>query len=454
MHMGKYHFIGIGGIGMSALAHILLQRGAEVSGSDLRASPITEKLTSKGARIAIGQSADNIREGTTIVYSTDISTDNSEYQEAKRRGLLLLHRSELLGLIMRGSSSLLVTGTHGKTTTSSLLAHLLIHTGREPGFAIGGVVCSLGTNGAHGNGPYFVAEADESDGSFLQYPAYGAIITNCDNDHLAYWKTEEALLQGFKTFADRVESKEHLFWCADDAQLSSLKLQGISYGFSKSADFCINACAQEGWNLSFSCAFKDKVYRAIKIPMIGRHNVLNAAAVFGLGVQLNIPEERIRQAFMTFQGVKRRAEKKGETAGISFYDDYGHHPTEIAATLAAFKSAIGNRRLVVAFQPHRYTRTRDCLEQFPEAFSAADAMICTDIYSAGEAPIVGITTEHLLEKIQKRCPAPTTYVARATLPIYLAGHLREGDVLVTMGAGDITKICPEVVEILDGSDRR
>lgn len=444
----RYHFIGIGGIGMSALAHIVLERGCKVTGSDIRPSYITEKLQKAGATIAFGHLAENIQNEMAVVYSTDIAAENVEYQEALKRGLVLLHRSELLARLMDGYQPLLVTGTHGKTTTSSLLTHLLVKAGLDPAYAIGGVVCSLDKNGGNGKGPYFVAEADESDGSFLKYPCSGAIITNIDNDHLAHWKTEEALLAGFKAFAEKVRTEEFLFWCADDARLASLKLKGFSYGFNKTAALQIQGCRQVGWKLFFDFSFKGRRYGQVEIPLIGMHNVLNAAAVFGLGLQLEIPEEQIRLAFATFQGVKRRAEKKGETSGISFYDDYAHHPTEISTTLSAFKSAIGESRLIVAFQPHRYTRTRDCLEQFPSAFDAADALICTDIYAAGESTIPGITTETLLEKIQKKSRTQVTYVSREDLTHTLTSYLRSGDVVVTMGAGDITKLAPQVIEKL------
>jgi UDP-N-acetylmuramate--alanine ligase len=444
--MQHTHFIGIGGIGMSALAHVLLERGASVSGSDLRASPVTQALEKKGAQIAYGHLAETIRPGMRIVYSTDVPAANPEYRRAKELGLEIMHRSQLLGDLMKGDlRPLLVTGTHGKTTTSSLLAHVLVACGRNPGYAIGGTVTSLGKNGSHGNGVEFVAEADESDGSFLNYTGYGAIITNIDHDHMAHWKTEENLIEGFFTFASRILSKDHLIWCADDPHLSSLKLPGVSYGFSKEADFQITSFEQQVWTTSFDCSFEGKNFKNVIVPLLGRHNVLNAAAVFALCLRLGLTEEAIRSAFASFQGIGRRVEKKGEWQGIPIYDDYGHHPTEIIATVKGIKAAIGKRRLVLAFQPHRYTRTRDCFGDYADAFHEADLLVLTEIYSAGESPIEGITSEGLMENIQAKRRLPSHFSTRATLADAVRQLLRPDDVLLTMGAGDITKLGVELI---------
>lgn len=448
-----YHFIGVGGIGMSALALILAERGAEVSGSDIAASHMTDALQKAGVNVMIGHSVKNICRPMTVVYSSDIKPDNPEYAEAKKQKLPLLHRSELLAALMENSLPLLVTGTHGKTTTSSLLAHVLKDAGLNPSFAIGGIVRSLGANGGHGDGHYFVAEADESDGSFLKYSGYGAIITNIDNDHMDYWKTEKELLAGFKKFEAQTISKDHLFWCGDDERLSSLNLKGVSYGFGEGCDLHIDSYAQAGWKMAYDLSFEGKKYQEIEIPLVGGHNVLNSSAVFGLGLRLGISEKLLRAAFIRFEGVSRRAEKKGEAGGICIYDDYAHHPTEIYATLRAIKRAIGGKRLIAVFQPHRYTRTKECMEQFPEAFEQADELIVTDIYGAREKPIEGVTTDALMKKIQGRYAGNAHYVPRGGLVDYLAGFLKSGDVLVTMGAGDITKTGPEVLEKLVAARR-
>lgn len=444
-----YHFIGIGGIGMSALAQILLERGAKVSGSDVFSSHVTHKLEKQGAKIFIGHSSDNISQPSTVIYSTAVTEENPEVKKAKLQGFPFLHRSELLHHLMKGYAPLLVTGTHGKTTTSSLLAHLLVDAGYDPAYAVGGIISSLGTNGSHGKGSYFVAEADESDGSFLKYSPYGGIITNVDNDHLDYWGTFRDMVSGFQKFIGSVRSPEHLLWCGDDEILRSLRLKGCSYGFSEKNDLYIQNFRQGGWKNVFDMSLDGTEYSEIEIPLIGGHNVLNAAAVFGLGIRAKIAEERIRKAFFNFKGVNRRAEFKGESKGIAVFDDYGHHPTEIFATLRAIKQAVGHRKLVVAFQPHRFTRTRDCLHEFGPAFDKADELILTDIYAAGEAPITGITSDTVLAKIKESSCVYASYIPREKIVEFLSKHLQPDDVLVTMGAGDITKVGPEVLQILN-----
>lgn len=428
---------------MSGLAQILLQRGWNVSGSDVASSAMTRHLASLGAHISTHHAAENIEHPSMVVYSTAIDVTNPEIQRAKTQGIPLLHRSELLNQLMEGFIPLLVTGTHGKTSTTALLSHLLIESDQDPSYAIGGVVPSLGSHSHHGKGSYFVVEADESDGSCLKYTPFGAIITNVDNDHLDYWKTEEALLHGFKQFGRSVASEEHLFWCGDDPQLRTLGLPGISYGFGSENALRITAAEPTGWGMRFSLNFKDKLYEDIDISLVGMHHVLNATAVFGMGLSLQCSEAQIKAAYKTFHGVNRRLEKKCSFGTVDVYDDYAHHPTEVRVTLDALKKAIGSRSLIVAFQPHRYTRVRDCLSMFASAFDSADRLILTDIYSAGEAPIEGISIERLSEVISK----PLDYIPRH----FLAEHLRkelssfDGDaVLVSMGAGDITRLSEEL----------
>lgn len=443
----KYHFIGIGGIGMSALANILLQKGFQVTGSDDSTSYITQALQKLGAQIFIGHSQDNIQAPCAVVYSTAVKEENPEVRKAKEEKIPFLHRSELLHQLMEGYAPLLVAGTHGKTTTSSLLAHLLVDSGLDPAYAIGGVVTSLHSNGGYGRGSYFIAEADESDGSFLKYRPFGAILTNIDNDHLDYWKDLEHLVGGFRQFSSSVLSSQHLLWCGDDPFMRGMDLPGFSYGFEENNDWHIENFRQEGWKNIFDLSFQEKEYTEIEIPLIGAHNVLNAAAVFGLGMQVDISEEKIRKAFTSFCGISRRMELKGEKQGISIFDDYAHHPTEIFATLRAVKHAIGHRRLIVAFQPHRYTRTKDCLNEFPAAFASADQLILTEIYAAREAPIEGITSDVIAAKMRAG-GKKVSIVPCAELPSFLMRNLHSGDVLVTMGAGDITKVGPEVLKLL------
>lgn len=441
-----YHLIGIGGIGMSGLARIALQKGCKVSGSDVKNSPILEALGAEGAQIFIGHDESHVENGAIVIYSTDISPENPEMRAAKAKGLTMWHRSEFLKELMRDFFPLLVTGTHGKTTTSSLLAHVLISSGQDPAYSIGGIVQSVQSNGGFGRGKWFAAEADESDRSFLIYEPYGAIVTNIGLDHLNHWHSEENLIRGFREFCQKVRNPDLLFWCRDDRRLSSLSLKGHSYGFSSSADLKIEDPVYGGWKSTFSFSWKGKRIERVEIPMIGAHSVLNAAAVFGLCLCLGIEEGKIREALKSFSGVKRRVEKKGEARGISFYDDYGHHPTEIAATLQAVKTASEDQRVVVAFQPHRFTRTRDCFHEFAPALGKADLVVLTDVYSAGEPKIEGVSSEALLETFQEEEKEKAVYIPKEDLLEKLLALLKPGDVVVSMGAGDITNLGPELLK--------
>ncbi|HUD02102.1 MAG TPA: UDP-N-acetylmuramate--L-alanine ligase, partial [Rhabdochlamydiaceae bacterium] len=440
----KYHFIGIGGIGMSALARILLKRGATVQGSDPAPTYVTEGLQKAGAEVYAQHSASYLQTPCTTVYGSAIKSDHPEYKAAVDQKFPLLHRSDLLAHLMEGYRTLLVAGTHGKTTTSCLLTHVLDVADMDPTFALGGIALNFYSNGDQGKGEYFVAEADESDGTFLKYPAFGAIITNIEEDHLDYWKTGQALIEGFRQFAAKVPSL--LWWCADDPILRSLNLQGHSYGFTKDADLQITTWRQDGFKLVFDLTFQGKLYSNIELALIGKHNVENGAAVFGLALELGISEAAIREAFLTFKGVKRRLEKKGEKRAVSFYDDYAHHPTEIITTLKGIRQAIGERRLVVAFQPHRYTRVRDCWKEFIHACEEADVVFMTDIWSAGEKPIEGITTEKLYRDIKAANPFPVFYHPRAEFSTAIASFLRPHDVVISLGAGDVTEVCHEILQ--------
>lgn len=433
-----FHFIGLGGIGMSALARILLQRGSKVQGSDAHSSPLLEDLKREGAKVRIGHSPEGI-EGSAIVYSSAVKESNVELSKAKELKLPLFHRSDLLHHLMKEKKPLLVTGTHGKTTTTSLLAAVLLEAKTHPSFVIGGILQSLKTNGLWGEGPYFIAEADESDGSFLKTESFGAIVTNLENDHLDYWSTAEALNQAFSRFFSQVKNPKHLFWCGDDPRLCSLAPPGFSYGFSEGVDLQILNYRMTDLGISFDFSFQGKEYSKIELSLLGRHNALNGAAVFGLCLSLQIPEADIRKAFQEFKGTARRLELKGETRKVKLFDDYGHHPTEIAATLSALRDRIRERRLVVVFQPHRFTRVRDFFEEFIHCFNEADEIILTDIYSAGEAPIEGITTAALYSRMREKLGSKLHYVDRRHLEEGVVDFLKPLDIVLTIGAGDITK---------------
>jgi len=442
---GEYHFIGIGGIGMSALARLMLKKKAQVSGSDLNQSYMTQSLMQEGAKIFIGHSAANISPNTTVIFSTDIQPDNPEYQAALHLNCPLKHRSDLLAEIASDRLLLAVAGTHGKTTTSALLAWVLASSGHHPSFAVGGLIPQFQSNADHGNGQYFVAEACESDGTFLKYNPFGAIITNIDLDHMNYFGTEMVLKEFFERFISKVHSHQHLFWCGDDVRLLSLKPAGISYGFSPRCDWRIVDFTQSGWQISLDAIFQGVLYPKIEVSLIGRHNALNALAVFGLALALGIDEAAIRHALRTFGGVKRRCEIKGEKDGILFLDDYAHHPTEIAATLQGIRYAFPERRLVAIYQPHRYSRTKDCLGTFGNIFDEADALFITDIYAAGETPIPGLCCQQIIFEVELYSNRPCFYLPRNELGEGLANYLKAGDVFVSLGAGDITRSSNEIM---------
>ena len=431
-----YHFIGLGGIGMSALARLLLQKGSRVKGSDVAQTALLEKLQMEGADVHVGHEAELVTSNDTIIYNSDIPADNPEMQKALALKRPLLHRSDLLHQLIGKQKPLLVTGTHGKTTTTALLSHTLVEALFEPSFVIGGILQNLQTNAHFGKGVYFVAEADESDGSFLKTPSFGAIVTNCEKEHLNYWKTEEKLFEGFQTFFKQVE--KHLFWCIDDAGLCSLNPPGSSYGFSDKAVWRIQNLKETPEGISFDL----NEYKAIHLPLLGRHNAQNSAAVFALCLSLGVLEEQIRKAFATFGGALRRLEKLGQSRGIAFFDDYGHHPTEIKATLNALRKATQGR-LVVLFQPHRYTRLRDLFEEFVTSFGEADELIITDVHSAGEKPIQGASADLLYERLKG---PHTHFVRRKFLEDFASTFLKEGDIALTLGAGDITQVGRRLVK--------
>ncbi|MCH9627425.1 MAG: UDP-N-acetylmuramate--L-alanine ligase [Chlamydiales bacterium] len=437
----NYHFIGIGGIGMSALAHILLDKKISVSGSDVSTSTLLDQLQKKGAQVKKGHASAHISAHDTVVYSSGIQQNNPELVEAKSLNCNILHRSELLAELMQGQRTFVCCGTHGKTTTTSLLAAALVEGGMNPSYAIGGLF--KGLNGQFGQeGGCFVAEGDESDGTFLNYYPDGGIITNVEPEHMEHYKTPDVLYQAFDTFFSQVANPEQLFYCGDDAVLMRLaRGRGISYGFSAHCTLHLSHYHQAGWKSYFDLSFEGRVYKAVEIALVGEHQALNAAAVFGLALSLGVEEKKIRAALATFPGIGRRCEKKQERGGALFLDDYAHHPTEIEKTLGAIKEAVEERRLVVLFQPHRYTRTRDTLEALALAFESADYVYVTDVYTAGETPIEGVTAQNLVKKIQEHSTVPCSYLSKHK---WAEIRLQPHDVFVSMGAGDVTHAIEQV----------
>lgn len=430
---------------MSGLARLVLNKNIEVSGSDIVSSQVTESLSQAGANIHIGHSAQHIHSDMTVVYTTDIKKDNPEYIAAINLKCPMLHRSQLLQKLMESYQSLAVAGTHGKTTTSSLLAWVLEHCGQSPTYAIGGIVPQLSANSGQGSGKYFVAEACESDGTFLNYSPFGAIVTNIDLDHMDFYATEKALEDAFHSFMRKVNSEKHLFWCGDDSRLQKMHPKGNSYGFNEECDLKASNFRQNGWMLSVDAKIGNKEYKNIEAALVGKHNALNVLAVFGLALSLDLDEDKVRGALRSFRGVLRRCEKKGEAHGILFLDDYAHHPTELKATLKGIRQAVGERRIIIAYQPHRYTRTKDCMGMYGDVFNEADELLITEIYAARETPIPGISHESVMTEAQIKLKSHCRHVCRADVAAELARVLRPHDVLVTLGAGDITKVCGEVM---------
>jgi UDP-N-acetylmuramate--alanine ligase len=446
---GPYHFIGIGGIGMSGLARLLLEQKQKVSGSDRAWNATVESLLEQGAEIYKGHAEKNILAAETVVYSTDIATDNVELLAAKTKGCTLLHRAELLAELITKSTSLAVAGTHGKTTTSSLLATLLIEAQLDPSFAIGGMLPAYKTNARIGKGKYFVIEADESDRSFLNYHPHGAIVTNIDFDHLSqYDGNRHLLIASFKKFILQIKEFSHFFYCGDDVYLSTMQLPGVSYGKDPSCKCCILSSYQKQFRSFFTIRFQDQVYSDIELALIGNHNILNATAVFGLGISLGVSEACIRKAFKTFQGVLRRCEKKGVYREVSFYDDYAHHPTEIQATLQGIRKAIGQQRLIAVFQPHRFSRTKECQGLYGNIFNDANHVILTDTYAAGEKCSGDFSSKIIQKEIQNNPAFTFEYISYQNLSHHLSRLVQPNDVVITLGAGNITTIAAETIALL------
>jgi UDP-N-acetylmuramate--alanine ligase len=441
VHPAALHFIGIGGIGMSGLATIVLEKGSvQVSGSDLKSGGVIDALMQRGAHVVQGHAREYLPQVATVVVSSDIPLDNPELVEAKRRGLPVIHRSDLLKELMKGYEVLAVTGTHGKTTTTSLLSHVLFEAGNDPSFAVGGVLRNYGVQARHGKGGYFVAEADESDGTFLKYPYAAAIVTNIDTDHIAHYGSIEKLEEGFAQFVKKAPSHERLFFCGDDGRLKKLCPRGTSYGFGPANDLRVEQVVSTPQGMVFDVRFRRKLFKGIELSLHGRHNVCNAAAVFGLALTLGIPEATVRAAFSSFKGVKRRLEPKEAGAQVLVFDDYAHHPTEIRATLQALRLAIGERRLITVFQPHRPSRMKHCMHELEGTFSEADVVVTTDLYLAGEPENPEITSKAIFDLVQSsHVGIPCHYCSRSDLVARLIGLLRPHDVVLFVGAGDITK---------------
>jgi UDP-N-acetylmuramate--alanine ligase len=451
------HFIGVGGIGMSGLAEILRNLEFDVSGSDVREGENTRRLERLGVRIDIGHRAENVRGADVVVYSSAIDPKNPEVREAKAAGTPVIPRAEMLAELMRVKYGIAIAGSHGKTTTTSLVATVLRAAGLDPTVVVGGRMAALGSNARLGAGDLLVAEADESDGSFLRLQPTIAVVTNIDPEHLDFYKTHEALKDAFAAFIERVPFYGLSVLCLDHPHvqdiLPRIGRRHVTYGLSPQATYFARNITFRGLGTSFLAFRRGEPLGEFTVKMPGQHNVLNTLAAIAVADELEIPLDVIKDSLATFHGVARRFSIVGEVNGVTLVDDYGHHPAEIEATLDAARRAF-SERVVVAFQPHRYTRTELLFDDFTRAFNQADVLFVTDIYAAGEAPIPGITSEKLAEGIARHGHHAVRYIGdRALLAGELSRVARPGDVLIALGAGDINKILPVVANEIDARVR-
>ncbi|HEY2497344.1 MAG TPA: UDP-N-acetylmuramate--L-alanine ligase [Candidatus Angelobacter sp.] len=454
----RIHFVGIGGIGMSGIAEVLLTLGYKVSGSDLKSSSVTERLAEKGAIIFEGHQAENITGAEVVVASSAIRRDNAEIVAAHAQHIPVIQRAEMLAELMRLKYGIAIAGMHGKTTTTSMVAAVLAAGGLDPTVVVGGRVDAMGSNARLGKSQYLVAEADESDRSFLKLSPILGVVTNIDREHMDCYRDMADVEQAFLDFIDRVPFYGMAVLCHDDERLRNmlprLARRATTYGVHPDSDFRIGGakgkCAGNKHYAHFSVEYYGKSLGDFHLRVPGDHNVLNATAAVAVGVGLDIEPDRIREALENFRGVDRRFQLRGRAADVSVIDDYGHHPTEIRATLAAARHC-GFKRVHVIFQPHRFTRTRDLLDQFGSAFADADTAFVLDIYAASEHPIPGITGESLAHAIQSQGGSRTAvrYVSSFDEAARQSAALAEpGDMVLTLGAGSVSLLGPMVLEQL------
>jgi UDP-N-acetylmuramate--alanine ligase len=450
----RIHFVGIGGIGMSGIAEVLINQGFTVSGSDAKESETTRRLVQIGAQVAIGHAARNIHAGEghadVVVVSSAVRDTNPEVLEARTHKIPVIPRAEMLAELMRMKYGIAVAGMHGKTSTTSMASWVLGQAGLDPTVIIGGKVNQLGSNAKLGQGPFLVAEADESDGSFLKLTPTIAIVTNMDPEHLDFWKGGmPSIRDGFVEFLNRLPFYGLGILCLDNTHVQAIiprvVRRHVTYGLSAQAEYRAAHVELNGLTSRFEVHRRGEKLGVAHVNMVGMHNVQNALSVFALADELEIPFEAAASALSTFQGVQRRFTLKGEAGGVTLVDDYGHHPTEIRVTLAGARRAFSERRLVVVFQPHRYTRTRDLLTDFAVCFNDADVVVITDIYAASEEPIEGVSGCALFKAIRDHGHRDVRYVPRGQLAQQTAGLLTSGDVLITQGAGDITHVGEELL---------
>ena len=458
MYLKKYHihFVGIGGIGMSGIAELLLNLGYMVSGSDLKSSDITDHLKTLGGTIFKGHAAENIKAADVVVVSSAIDPDNPEVQAAGQASIPVIPRAEMLAELMRLKYSIAIAGAHGKTSTTSIVASVLAEGGLDPTVVIGGKLKSIGSNAVLGEGDFIVAEADESDGSFLKFSPTIAVVTNIDKEHLDFYADLDAIKAVFLNFLDRIPFYGLAVLCLDNEPIQDLiprmKKRYTTYGMTSQADFQIRDVEFGQQKSRFDIYHRGKEMGRINLNLPGIHNVYNATASIAVGVELNIDFDQIKKALETVEGVQRRLEIKGESNGVTVIDDYGHHPTEIKVTLETIEENWQNRRKVVVFQPHRYSRTRALFDEFSRAFYQSDVLVVLPIYAASEKMIEGVTSQNLCEEIKAHGHKEVIHADgfKAALS-HLKQILQPGDVLLTLGAGDVWKVGMEVLKMVQGS---
>lgn len=444
------HFIGIAGAGMSGLARIALSHGVHVSGSDSKDSSVVLALRALGADVYVGHDATHVNGKKFVIYSSAIPPNNPEMIRARELGSLLLTRAQALAILMTGTQSVAVAGTHGKTTTSSMLTVALQACGIDPSFAIGGTLTASGSNAHRGTGEIFVAEADESDGSFLEYRPFSAIITNIEHDHVDYFATPESVMEVFTKFVETIDPNGFLVFCRDDQGATEIAqknspLKKVSYGIDSQADLVIDQITLLPMGSEARLLWQGRKVGILKLQVPGHHNILNAAAVLAMGLSLDQPITELLQGLNSFQGAGRRFELKGSVAGVRVIDDYGHHPTEIDVTLTAARRYAGDGRVLVIFQPHRYSRTSAFLDEFARTLDLADHVILLEIYPASESAIPGVSSSLISAKMQRGVFIPN-FLDAAEAIISMA---RPGDVIFTLGAGDVNSLAPIIITGLD-----
>jgi UDP-N-acetylmuramate--alanine ligase len=459
----RIHFVGIGGIGMSGIAELLANLGYEVSGSDLKASDVTDRLKTLGVRIALGHEAINVGSADVVVVSSAVRETNPEVVEARARAIPVIPRAEMLAELMRLRYGIAIAGAHGKTTTTSMVALVLERAGMDPTAVIGGRLSAFGSNARLGRGEYVVAEADESDRSFLKLSPSIAVITNVDHEHMEAYGTWAALQGAFVEFANKVPFYGAVVACADDDPVRTLlpriTRRVLTYGLTDRAeqggltvsghDVTLEAFGSRCEVRLSGRGGEDETLGVLQLHVPGRHNLLNALAATAVGLEVGLPFARIASGLAEFRGAERRFQLRGEANGVMVVDDYGHHPTEIAAVIAAARAGI-DRRVVVVFQPHRYSRTQALMHEFGTALSGADEVVLTDIYPAGESPIAGVTLDALAETVRTASRGPVHVVpALDEVPAAVASLARPGDLVVTMGAGSISSASEGILEAID-----